>query len=84
MRYGFLGIAMALMMVAVFTVSWAKDIMVDEGDLAVLAGQAGSHFHKARESFLKGYIAAAADDIRVAMRLCALSLPVPQVKGRNF
>jgi hypothetical protein len=66
MRHKFLGIVVVLTIAAMATGAWAKTITVEEEDLAVLAGQAGSHFHKARESFLKGYIAAAADEIRVA------------------
>ena len=66
MRQRFLGIIVVFMVATMSTVAWAKNIEVDEADLAVLAGQAGSHFHKAREAFLKGYIAAAADEIRVA------------------
>ena len=65
MRHKFLGIVVVLMITAMATGAWAKAITVEEEDLAVLAGQAGGHFHKARENFLKGYIAAAADEIRV-------------------
>jgi len=66
MRYASLGLVIALMIAAITSGAWGKAIMVEEEDLLVFAGQAGSHFHKARESFLKGYLAAAADEIRVA------------------
>jgi len=83
MRHRFLGIAVVFMLVTMTTVTWAKNIEIDEADLAVLAGQAGSHFHKARESFLKGYIAAAADEIRVANAFMKLEHARATAEGKK-
>jgi hypothetical protein len=83
MRYTSLGLAIALMIAVVATGAWAKPVTIEEDDLAVLTGQAGSHFHRARESFLKGYIAEAADEIRIASAFMKLETARATEEGKK-
>jgi len=62
---------------------YADMISVDENDLVVFAGQAGSHFHKAREGFLKGYVAEAADEIRISNAFMKIELARATKDGKK-
>jgi len=83
MRYMSLGLVAIFLIVVMTTGAWAKTIMVEEETLAVFAGQAGNHFHKARENFLKGYIAAAADEIRIANAFLRLETSRATEEGKK-
>ena len=84
MRYTILGLAIAFMIAITASGVFAKMIEINEDDMVVFAGQAGSHFHRARESFLKGYLAAAADEIRVGNAFLKLEMARATKEGEEI
>jgi len=84
MRRKSLVFAVVFAVMAVIGTAWAAEVIVDEDTLVVFAGQAGNHFHKARESFLRGYVAEAADEVRVGSAFIKLEMARASEDGKKM
>ena len=58
-------------------------VKVDEDILVVLSGQAGDHFHTARENFMGDYLAIAADEIRIGAAIIKLEAARATPEGKT-
>lgn len=84
MRYRVFGLAVVIMMAALATGVWAKAVTIEEEDLAVLVGQAGTHFHAASERFMADYLPAAADEIRIGAAIMKLEYARATDEGKKI